>query len=226
MRLQIQISQFLLDHQLFITELMGCKLYIIAKLIRSWYNLISFNFRWKAQHCNATICTDLPYIAQGFNTNCASRPTGINNTWIQVTRYADANQEVPIITFYERPSFEGTFFTAYPGAALNQTARSAGSFYYVGPTSWQHKSSQNAVSGTCLNASAEVVQRGYGFSYQLNANIQVGWVQSGCNVTQPPTTTTLRTTTTTQRSTTQSSGFTHGLEIGPFILALFCAIRL
>lgn len=134
-------------------------------------------------------------------SGCVPRLVGEGNTELHVVRYGDVNQVEERITFFEEERLEGESFSITPDTPLNATTRRVGSYFFTGPSSWQHKSSQSAESGACLTASPEVNQAGYGFTFALSGDYQVGWVQHECNVTEEPSTTTMAPTTTTTPTT-------------------------
>ncbi|OXA48511.1 uncharacterized protein LOC110855011 [Folsomia candida] len=158
------------------------------------------NGLWEIQFCNTSTSCHTRFIQAGNGATCITDLVRVNYTRIHVHRYGDLDQNEARITFFERTLFTGPSYSATFGTPLDTTARLAGSYFFTGVNSWQHKPGQNSVGGVCLNSSVEVNQRGYGFTYSLGINAQVGWVRHGCNTTQPPlTTSTLR---TTQRPTT------------------------
>ncbi|OXA47797.1 hypothetical protein Fcan01_17087 [Folsomia candida] len=177
---------------------------------------------WKSYHCrNSTTCLDAPYIAHGTNSTCIPVPVGTNNTRIHVTRYGDANQVEARIVFFPEVGFTGESFSSLPTAPLNSTTRQARSYFFTGPNSWQYRRSYSGFGGICLNATEEVYRRGYGFTYQTNVDIEVGWAKHVCTLFP-----TVPTTTTTVRATTSggSSSDKHGVYL--LVIAVVGLVRI
>lgn len=147
---------------------------------------------------------------------CESHPIAVNNTRIQITRFGDLNQIERKITFFAEPNLQGLYFSMTLGVSFGPS-RTVRSYFFAGSDSWEHRAASDAVSGSCINATASVIAKGYGFTYAPVVAHQVGWVWLGCNTTQTTSTTTRVThrptvITTTLRATTKSSGIKVGAD--------------
>lgn len=168
------------------------------------------------------------------------------DTLMQITRFGDANQVEERITFFPGKSFDGASFSVTPSTTFNGTGRLVRSYYFTGPNSWMHKFTQNAEEREeCHSPEEDVVQRGYGFTYNVFADRHLGWVQYGCNETTNPISTiiphvstrtsttedptTVRTSTTTPTKNSETGGGSRGLprrcDIFTLLLVVFGAFR-